>query len=229
MTHQEFFDWLKKQLGKKLTQTMVDGANELLTNMTPEKLKNILTKINGWTDNNIATATATTTHNSAVAKASTSNSSKMQLSIRGLNLIKGFEGFVSNPYQDSSGVWTIGYGNTYYLDGSRVKPTDSPLTESQASQLKMAIINKDFATAVNRLLAEEIRSGKITQNMYDALVSLGYNIGVGALAKSSVIRYLKEDNKSAAADSFLLWNKAGGQELAGLTNRRMVERQLFLS
>lgn len=229
MTHQEFFDWLKKQLGKKLTQTMVDGANELLTNMTPEKLKNILTKINGWTDNNIATATATTTHNSAVAKASTSNSSKMQLSIRGLNLIKGFEGFVSNPYQDSSGVWTIGYGNTYYLDGSRVKPTDSPLTESQASQLKMAIINKDFATAVNRLLAEEIRSGKITQNMFDALVSLGYNIGVGALAKSSVIRYLKEDNKSAAADSFLLWNKAGGQELAGLTNRRMVERQLFLS
>lgn len=229
MTHQEFFDWLKKQLGKKLTQTMVDGANELLTNMTPEKLKNILTKINGWTDNNIATATATTTHNSAVAKASTSNSSKMQLSIRGLNLIKGFEGFVSNPYQDSSGVWTIGYGNTYYLDGSRVKPTDSPLTEYQASQLKMAIINKDFATAVNRLLAEEIRSGKITQNMFDALVSLGYNIGVGALAKSSVIRYLKEDNKSAAADSFLLWNKAGGQELAGLTNRRMVERQLFLS
>lgn len=229
MTHQEFFDWLKKQLGKKLTQTMVDGANELLTNMTPEKLKNILTKINGWTDNNIATATATTTHNSAVAKASASNSSKMQLSTQGLNLIKGFEGFVSNPYQDSSGVWTIGYGNTYYLDGSRVKPTDSPLTEYQASQLKMAIINKDFATAVNRLLAEEIRSGKITQNMFDALVSLGYNIGVGALAKSSVIRYLKEDNKSAAADSFLLWNKAGGQELAGLTNRRMVERQLFLS
>ena len=78
-------------------------------------------------------------------------------------------------------------------------------------------------------LRDEIKAGKITQNMFDALISLAYNIGTSALAGSSIIRKLKAGDKLGAANAFRLYNKSGGQVLKGLINRREEERKIFLS
>lgn len=159
---------------------------------------------------------------------------ELKLSKRGADLMKRYEGFSSAPYIDMVGVTTIGYGNTYYPDRRKVKMTDKHLTEPQAAQLAMDIINLDFAPAVNKIFKDEIASGKLNQNMFDALVSLAYNIGTSALANSnSVTGNIKKGNYQAAADGFLLWNKGrvNGklQAINGLTRRRTEERDLFLS
>lgn len=206
MDNKEFFDWFRsQQKNKRLTQNMVDGANELLSVVSADKAKEILAKINNW------------------------SLSYMQLSEKGLSLIKEFEGFSSKPYRDSVGVWTIGYGNTYYLDGSKVKSTDKHLSEQEASKLKLDIINRDFVPEINRIFANEIEQNKINQNQFDALILLSYNIGISALSNSRVARYIKTGDMAKAADSFLLWNKAGGRVLNGLIKRREKERRLFLS
>lgn len=205
MTHKQFFDWLRlMQDDQRLTSNKVAVANAMLEHIEPKQLKEYLMELNDWSDN-------------------------MSLSNEGLELIKQFEGFRSAPYRDAVGVWTIGYGNTYYPDGRRVSSSDEPLTEAEASKLKLDIINKYFAPAINALLADEIKAGKISQQMFDALISLAYNIGVSGLARSSVVRYIKSGNMDKAADGFLLWNKAGGRVLKGLVRRREAERELFLA
>ncbi len=216
MTHTDFFNWLRDQQdSKKLSQDMVNGANEMLALMTPDKLKDALIKINEWSDSSQAP------------------SGKMELSKRGLDMINKYEGFRSAPYKDVVGVWTIGYGNTYYRDRSSVKGTDKHLTQAEAAKLKQDIINMDFAPAVNLMFADEIKSGFVNQNMFDALISLAYNIGTRGLAGSSITTQIKARNKVAAANAFLAWNKGrvnGKLEaIPGLTNRRKGERELFLA
>ena len=211
MTHEEFFSWLRSmQDDKRLTQDEVNTANDVLAIVDAERLKDWLISINDWKENTVKTW-------------------QMSLSDNGINQIKHFESFVSKPYLDAVKVWTIGYGNTYYSDGRKVTAKDKPLTEKEAAKLKLDIINKDFAPAINLMLEHEIKSGKISQNMFDALVSLAYNIGTGALAGSSIIRKLKAGDKLGAANAFRLYNKSGGQVLKGLVNRREEERKIFLS
>ena len=218
-----FFGWLRQQQADKhLSQNMVDGANELLALMTHDELKQALTKVMGLAtqDNQAQPSTAT-----------------LQLSAKGIEQINQFEGFKSKPYLDSVGKATIGYGTTYYVnaDGSRKAVTlnDTPITQEQAHAIKQAVINHDFAPAVNLMFADEIANGKISQNQFDALISLAYNIGIKGLKGSSVYRNIKNGDFKAAADSFLAWNKGrvNGQltVLKGLTNRRAKERELFLA
>ena len=176
----------------------------------------------------IALAYPTSTNTAASKIPNISNSqnlvNELQFSHNGMRLVAKFEGYVSKPYKDAVGIWTIGYGNTYYPDGRKVGPKDRPLSKKEAEDLKIEIVNRDFAPAIR----EMTKGLNITQNQFDALISLGYNIGVNALAKSSVIKYLKAGDIQRAADSFLLWNKAGGKVLNGLVNRRKAERELFL-
>ena len=68
----------------------------------------------------------------------------------------------------------------------------------------------------------------MTQDQFDACVSLAYNIGCSAFRKSSVARHMNRKNERQAADSFLLWNKVKGRPIKGLTNRRKSEREQFL-
>lgn len=193
----EFFDWYRRQMGGKLTQKQVDEANALIEKVGIDEAKKQLVK------------------------------PVMSLSDKGFEMLAVFEGFRSAPYRDSVGVPTIGYGNTYYLDGRKVKMSDPPISRDEAKKLKMAVINRDFAPVVNRLLADQIANGQITQNMFDALISLAYNIGVDGLSKSSVIRHLKNGEKQKAADAFLLWKNAGGKPI--LLKRRQKERAVFLA
>lgn len=202
MTYKEFFDWFRKEMGGRLTQSQVDYANDLLRKMDVEQVK--IELINKYKPN-----------------------WHMKLSDDGFEMLAVFEGFRSKPYLDAVGVPTIGYGNTYYLDGKKVKMSDPPISKDEAKQLKMAVINQDFAPVVNRLLEVQIKNGQITQNMFDALISLAYNIGVGGLAKSSVIRHLKNGDKQKAGQAFLLWKNAGGKPI--LLKRRQKERDVFLA
>ena len=153
----------------------------------------------------------------------------MKTSVNGLRLIQEFEGFSAKPYKCSAGVWTIGYGSTYYPNGKRVAANDAPITREYAEEMQRHIIAKDFEPHINTLLKDEIASGFVNQNMYDAMVSLVYNIGASNFKRSSVVRHLKNGDKLKAADAFLLWNKAGGKVLNGLVRRREKERRLFLS
>lgn len=215
MTDGDFFTWLKsKQSNGKLTQTQVDGMNELLIVVKPDVLQDAIAALNGWSNE--------------------PSRGGLLLSKNGADMMKRYEGFRSAPYIDMVGVATIGYGNTYYTDRRKVTLSDKPLTEPQAAKLKQDIINLDFASGVNKLFADEIASGKLNQNMFDALVSLAYNIGIGALSRSeSVTGNINKGNYKAAADGFLKFNKGtvNGvfQPIKGLTRRRTEERELFLS
>lgn len=147
----------------------------------------------------------------------------MKLSSNGFKLLGELEGIVLKPYRDSVGVPTIGIGSTYYEDGTKVKMTDKPITTERAIQLAKNVV-KSFEAKVNQVILLPM-----TQNQFDAMVLLCYNIGESGFARSSVARHFNKGNLQLAADSFLLWNKAGGRELRGLTNRRKKERELFLT
>ena len=121
------------------------------------------------------------------------------------------------------GIPTIGIGSTYYEDGTKVKMTDKAITKERAIQLAKNVV-KSFEARVNKSILLPM-----TQNQFDAMVLLCYNIGESGFARSSVVRNFNASNLQKAADSFLLWNKAGGVVSKGLTNRRNTERSLFLS
>lgn len=227
-TLKQFFDWLRdKQINKRLTQAQVDAANSLLAVMTAKQVQTALTQINGW-DNDISQQSP----NPQNPSPQNPKSKQMHLSDKGLSLLAGFEGFRSHPYLDSAGIPTIGYGTTYYPNGKKVTMSDTPITKDTALSIKKQIIEQDFGFGVNLLFADEIKHGKLSQNAFDALVSLAYNIGIRALKQSSVYRHIKKGDKKAAADAFLAWNKArvGGRltVLSGLSKRRTAERALFL-
>lgn len=153
----------------------------------------------------------------------------MKISENGLKLIQEFESFEAKPYLDSAKVWTIGYGSTYYPNGKKVTGRDKPITREYAETIQRHVIATDFEPVINELLKREIASGFVNQNMYDAIISLAYNIGVNGFKRSSVLRLLKQGDKLNAGNAFLLWNKADGKVLKGLVNRREKERKLFLS
>lgn len=211
LTVKAFFDWMRSQQDDGiLSKTEVNGANELLALFEPAELKAILIKVNGWSDGQ-----------------------EMKLSESGMALLNEFEGFRSKPYLDSVKKPTIGWGTTYYPDGREVRMSDKPVTRAEAARIKQAVLNQDFSPAVNMMFADEIERGEITQNMFDALISLVYNIGVMGLKASSIYRNIKAGRYSAAADSFLLYNKGrinGHLEvIGGLVARRHKERALFLA
>ena len=146
----------------------------------------------------------------------------MKLNTQGYRLICMFEGFSAKPYLCSAKVPTIGYGNTYYLNGRRVSLLDKPITELEAFEMFKAIANK-FADKVSKLVTTPV-----DQNQFNALVSLAYNIGPANFQKSTLLRKVNfNHNDPSIRAEFLKWNKAGGQVLKGLTIRRTAEADLY--
>lgn len=146
----------------------------------------------------------------------------MRASENGINLIKQFEGCRLTAYQDSVGVWTIGYGWTQPVDG---KPVGKGMTITQQKAddlLKQGVVQ--YEAGVHGLVTVQLN-----QNQYDALVDFTYNLGVNALKGSTLLKKLNAGDYAGAANEFTKWNKAGGKELAGLTRRREAEKSLFLS
>lgn len=139
------------------------------------------------------------------------------------SLIRHFEGCRLKAYKCPAGIWTIGYGNTQYEDGRMVKAGDV-ITQSRAAALLQLIVAK-FAISTDMMVKQEIR-----QHEFDALVSFCYNVGVGNLEKSTLLRKVNRQSPSEEVRAeFMKWNKARGQELAGLTRRRASEAYLFIN
>ena len=148
----------------------------------------------------------------------------MNISQNGLNLIKEFEGLSLKPYLDVVNIPTIGWGNTFYEDGTKVTLKDQPVTKERANELLEVIANRDFADKIFPSIKV-----KVTQNQFDAMVSLAYNIGTGAFLKSTLLKKVNAGDFAEAGEEFLRWNKANGKEVLGLTKRREREKQLFQS
>ena len=144
----------------------------------------------------------------------------MRTSQAGIDLIKQFEGFRSRAYQDSAGVWTIGYGTTAGA-GMKVHPGMTISREQAEKYLRDHLLHVERA-------ADRLVSVPLKQHEFDALVSFIYNVGDGAFSKSTLRRKLNAGDRKGAADEFLRWNKAGGRVLAGLKRRRKAERRMFL-
>lgn len=142
-----------------------------------------------------------------------------QMSELGLALIKQFEGLRLKAYQDSAGVWTIGYGHT-----STARP-NMVITEHKAHQLLAQDVWR-FERCVNELV-----QAPLTQNQFDALVSFAFNIGCGALGRSTLLRKLNNagTSREEVASEFHRWVYAGGRRLRGLERRREAEAELFLT
>lgn len=138
-------------------------------------------------------------------------------------LIAKFEGLRLKAYQDTGGIWTIGYGSTKDpFTGLSVREGDVITKDTALSWLKKDIEQRQFA--IRKLIKVPVNSNQLA-----ALTSLAYNIGLGAFQTSTLLRLLNQKaNIAQVADQFLRWNKVKGVEVKGLTNRRILERELFL-
>jgi lysozyme len=132
--------------------------------------------------------------------------------------IAQFEGCSLKAYRCPAGVLTIGYGHT----GKDVYEGET-ITQAEADDLLAEDLGK-FARQIAPLV--EV---KITEGQFIAMLSLAYNIGIGNFRRSSVLRLTNAGAKLQAAQSFLLWNRAGGQVLKGLVRRRKAESREYLS
>lgn len=145
-----------------------------------------------------------------------------KISYKGLDLIKQYEGFRSNPYLCPAGVPTIGYGSTYYEDGKRVTLADSSITEQRATDLLLHTLVK-YENAVDKLCTDNL-----TQNQFDALVSFTYNLGENNLRVSTLLKKVNANpSDENIADEFYKWVHAGGEVLPGLVKRRAAEAKLY--
>jgi lysozyme len=144
----------------------------------------------------------------------------MKMSEQGLALIKRWEGFRASAYRDAVGVWTIGYGHTSMAGAPHVERGMS-ITRGEAD----TILRRDvamFAEGVTKSLQVTL-----SDNQFSALVSFAYNVGLGNWRKSSVLAAVNRRDFAAVPRRLQLWNKAGGQVLPGLINRRAAEAALF--
>lgn len=139
-----------------------------------------------------------------------------------IELIKAFEGCKLTAYKCPAGKWTIGWGSTFYMDGSPVREGDT-ITQADADIMLQKTVD-DFRTQVVRIVPGTLPAGAV-----DALTSFAYNVGTGALQRSTLLKVIKNNplNLKAIKEQFLRWNKANGKVLVGLTNRRLREYNLY--
>jgi lysozyme len=145
----------------------------------------------------------------------------MKISSKGIDLIKHYEGFRENAYKCPAGVVTIGYGSTYYENGSRIKITDR-IDKEAATDLLLGTL-RFFELETDKMTRDDI-----TQAQFDALVSFAYNLGTQALRGSTLLKKVNKDPSDKTISlEFTKWVKAGGKTLQGLVTRRISEAKLY--
>ena len=142
----------------------------------------------------------------------------MKINDAGLRLIKSFEGCKLTAYRDIVGVLTIGYGTT----GDKVK-VGMKISQLDADEMLMDRLEEEFEPGVESLVEKDL-----TENQFSALVSFAYNLGLGALGRSTLLKLVKAGDMDGAAEEFVKWSMAGGKQVAGLLRRREAEKALFL-
>ncbi|WP_342616695.1 lysozyme [Rhodoferax sp. GW822-FHT02A01] len=141
-----------------------------------------------------------------------------------LELIRRFEGLYASPYLCPAGVPTIGYGATYYEDGTRVALTDSPITRERAEALLLWHVKSVYFPAVLRWCPAVIHE---TPGRIAALIDWTFNLGSGNLRASTLRKKVNLADWGSVPAELLKWNKAGGRVLRGLTARRSAEASLI--
>ncbi len=140
----------------------------------------------------------------------------------GLDLIKEFEGFSAKPYLCPVKICTIGYGNTRYLHGGKVKLTDPSISLEAAEQLLAATLGQ-YEKDIDAYCVDTLN-----ENQFSALVSFAYNCGAANLKSSTLLKKVNANpNDPTIAAEFAKWNRGGNKVLAGLTRRRLRESQLY--
>jgi lysozyme len=142
----------------------------------------------------------------------------VQVNEAGLKLIKKFEGLRLRAYRCPAGVWTIGYGHTKTAKRGQV------ITEAEADRL----LREDLHV-FERGVLDALGGAPTTENQFSAMVSLAFNIGLGAFRRSKVLALHKAGKTAEAARAFANWRKAGGKVLPGLVRRRAAEAKLYLT
>lgn len=141
----------------------------------------------------------------------------MNISQKGIDLIKNFEGCRLTAYRCPANILTIGYGHT----GSDVV-TGQKITQEQAEKL----LKSDLLVHCNNV--SRMVKVPLTQNQFDALVSFEFNVGYGNFASSTMLKLLNQKKYREAAAQFDRWVYANRKVLAGLVKRRAAEKALFL-
>ncbi len=139
-----------------------------------------------------------------------------------LDLIKSFEGLRLNAYQDSVGVWTIGYGHTA-MAGLPKPVRGMSITTQEAEALLLSDLKKYEKPVIDLVKVP------LNDNQYGALVSFVYNLGAGNFKGSTLLKKLNQGDYKSVPNEMMKWDKAGGKRLAGLTRRRKEEGKLFMS
>ena len=139
----------------------------------------------------------------------------MKVSQECIDLVKFFEGFEPRAYLCPANVWTIGYGRT-----KNVREGDV-VNEAQAE--------RDLFEELDEFAEQVLNTVKVDleQNELDALTSWTYNLGVGNLQSSTLLKKLNSGDKNSVPSEMVRWNKAAGKVLAGLTRRREAEAKLW--
>lgn len=146
----------------------------------------------------------------------------MNISNRGLNLIRHFEGMWLTAKPDPIGIPTLGYGTIVYPNGKKVQNGDVCTVEQANDWLMIEVKQKE--DAVKRLTPSVV----LNQGQFDALVSFVYNVGEGSLKRSTLLKkVLINPNDPTIEREFLKFNKAGNIPFIGLTRRRMSESHLY--
>jgi lysozyme len=140
----------------------------------------------------------------------------------GLALIQRFEGFSATPYLCPAGWWTIGWGAVRELDGQPVTANTPPVSQNVAQDL----LRRDTATAERTVL--RLISVPLLDGQFDALVSFTFNLGAGALQRSTLRHKVNREDHDEVPPEFLKWVWAGGRKLAGLARRREAEAVLYV-
>lgn len=141
----------------------------------------------------------------------------MKINDAGLRLLKTFEGLRLKVYKDAVGIPTVGWGHVTNL------PVGTDISMEEAERLLSEDLNK-FEDGVDKMCLVPL-----TGSQFSALVCFAYNVGLGSLKTSTLLKKLNAVDLYGAADEFLKWTKAGGKELPALVKRRQAERELFLS
>lgn len=132
----------------------------------------------------------------------------------GLEIVKEFEGLRLTAYQDVAGIWTIGYGST-----KGVKEGMQITLDEALARLKSDLDEAERGVNTAAPIA--------TDNQFSAMVSLAFNIGVGAFQRSTVLKRHNAGNYAGAAKAFGMWVRSGGKVRNGLIRRREAEAELY--
>ena len=158
----------------------------------------------------------------------------MNVSEKACDVIRHHEGVRSRPYRCPALLWTIGVGHVLYPEQAKL-----PLAERMGFSLRPEddrVFTKEEVDGLLKFDLARFERGvgqfcpvPLTQGMFDGLVSLSFNVGLGTLQHSTLRQKLLRGDKAGAADEFLKYCMAAGKILKGLQNRRIDERALFLS